>query len=108
MKAFNFTILTNGICMLFLKLSIGASLLRLQLGIGMNWIVWVFILISVCCNAMVTIGSLFACRPMEAIWNLGLENYTCIPRKYVVGSSYAQAGEFNTCLGTDLSGFHSN
>ncbi|KAE9976078.1 hypothetical protein EG328_002849 [Venturia inaequalis] len=91
LKAFNFTILTNGICMILLKLSIGASLLRLQLGRGMNWIVWLSIFISVCANAMTLIGSCFQCVPMEAIWNIRLPNYTCIPKKYVVGSSYAQA-----------------
>lgn len=82
--------------MLFLKLSIGASLLRLQLGRGMNWIVWFSILLSVCANAMTLIGSLFQCVPMEAIWNISLPNYTCIPKKYVVGSAYAQAGQFST------------
>ncbi|QDS77605.1 hypothetical protein FKW77_002002 [Venturia effusa] len=92
LKAINFTVLTNGICMIFLKLSIGASLLRLQLGRGMTWIVWISIFISVCCNSMVLVGSIFACVPMAAIWDISLPHYTCIPKRYVVGSGYAQAG----------------
>lgn len=106
LKAVNFTVLTNAICMVFLKLSIGASLLRLQIGRGMSWIVWLSILISVCSNAMVLVGSVFQCVPMEAIWNIGIENHTCIPRKYVVGSSYAQAGQsFRSAYDLSVSNF---
>ncbi|TID17929.1 hypothetical protein E2P81_ATG10900 [Venturia nashicola] len=91
LKATNFSVITNMICMIFLKLSIAASLLRLQLGRGMNWIVWLSVFISICSNAMALLGSVFQCVPMEAIWNINLPNYTCLPKKYVVGASYAQA-----------------
>lgn len=85
--------------MVFLKLSIGASLLRLKLGRGMGWIVWGLVIISVLCNALVVIGSLFSCTPIDAIWDRSLDNFTCIPGKYVVGSSYGQTGTYSFCHG---------
>lgn len=92
LKFNNFGVLLNGFSMVFLKVSIGATLLRLQFGRGMAWIVWGFVIISVLCNALVVVGSLFSCTPIEAIWDRSIDSFTCIPGKYVVGSSYCQTG----------------
>lgn len=92
-KFSNFALLINGFSMAFLKISIGLSLLRLQLGRNMSWFIWAAIVLSVLCNAIVVVGSLFACRPIEAIWNKTLENFSCIDRRVNVANSYVQTGE---------------
>jgi hypothetical protein len=88
-KFSNFAVLDNGFAMAFVKLSIGFSLLRLQLGKGMTAIVWVSIAISVVCNMMVLVGSLFGCRPIQGIWNKAIEA-DCNPPIVNVVASYIQ------------------
>ncbi|KAK6063635.1 hypothetical protein SCUP515_12269 [Seiridium cupressi] len=101
LKFSNFSIFVNGFNMAFLKISIGAALLRIGLGRTMTVMIWASITISVICNAMVIPGSLFFCRPMDAIWNKGLPKgtYECWPKTYNVAFSYTQtAGNIVTDL----------
>ncbi|KAK6072558.1 hypothetical protein SCUP234_09108 [Seiridium cupressi] len=86
LKFSNFSIFVNGFNMAFLKISIGAALLRIGLGRTMTVMIWASITISVICNAMVIPGSLFFCRPMDAIWNKGLPKgtYECWPKTWAL------------------------
>lgn len=91
MKYSNFAILVNGFAMAFLKISIGLSLLRLQLGKGMVWIVRGSIFLSVVVNMLVIVTSLFGCRPLAAVWDRSLMPIaTCLPRTVNVANSYVQ------------------
>lgn len=94
LKYSNFSIFVNGFNMALLKISIGAALLRIGFDRTMNVMIWICIVISVLCNAMAIPGSLFLCRPMEAIWNKGLPagTYSCWPKSYTTGASYTQTG----------------
>lgn len=94
MKFSNFAILVNGFAMAFLKISIGASLLRLQLGKGMVWIVWCSIFVSVAANGLVIVGTLFGCRPLAAVWDRRLMPVAqCLPPTISVIHSYIQTSE---------------
>jgi hypothetical protein len=94
LKYSNFAVLVNGFAMAFLKISVGMSLLRLQLGKGMVWIVWGSIFLSVAVNALVLVTSLFGCRPIAAIWDKSLmPTSTCLPRTVYVANGYIQASK---------------
>lgn len=96
LKFSNFAVLVNGFAMAFLKISIGLSLLRLQLGKGMNWIVWGSIFLSVVVNLLVVVTTLFGCRPLAATWDRSLMPIaTCLPRTVNVAHSYVQTGKSN-------------
>jgi len=93
LKHSNFAVLVNGFAMAFLKISIGQSLLRLQLGKGMVWIVWGSIFLSVVVNGLVVVTTLFGCRPLAAAWDRSLMPVaTCLPRTVTVAHSYTQTG----------------
>jgi hypothetical protein len=93
LKYSNFAVLVNGFAMAFLKISIGQSLLRLQLGKGMVWIVWGSIFLSVVVNGLVVVTTLFGCRPLAAAWDRSLMPVaTCLPRTVTVAHSYTQTG----------------
>jgi hypothetical protein len=77
MKFSNFAILVNGFAMAFLKISIGLSLLRLQLGNGMKWIVW---------------GSMFLSIVVNMDRSL-MPVATCLPRSVSVANSYTQTSK---------------
>ncbi|KAH8195335.1 hypothetical protein TruAng_010503 [Truncatella angustata] len=98
LKFSNFSIFVNGFNMAFLKISIGAALLRIGLGKTMYVMIWVAIVLSILCNAMVIPGTFFQCRPMEAIWNKGLPvgSYTCWSKSFSVVASYIQTDLFFT------------
>jgi hypothetical protein len=97
LKYSNFAVLVNGFAMAFLKISVGMSLLRLQLGKGMIWIVWISIFLSVAVNALVLVTSLFGCRPIAAIWDKSLmPTSTCLPRTVYVANGYVQASKSMT------------
>ena len=97
LKFSNFAVLVNGFAMAFLKISIGLSLLRLQLGKGMVWIVWGSIFLSVFVNALVVVMTLFGCRPLAAVWDRSLMPVaTCLPRTVNVANSYVQTGKIPT------------
>lgn len=99
LKFSNFAVLVNGFAMAFLKLSIGASLLRLQLGKGMVWIVWASIVISVAANGLVVVGTLFGCSPLAAVWDRSLMPVAkCLPPMATMVNSYIQTGEFMGAL----------
>jgi len=96
LKFSNFAILVNGFAMAFLKISIGLSLLRLQLGKGMAWIVRGSIVLSVVVNALVVVTSLFGCQPLAAVWDRSLmPTATCLSRTVSVANSYTQTGKPN-------------
>ena len=81
----NFALLNNGFAMALLKISIGLSLLRLQLGKGMVWIVWSSIFLSVMVNGLVVVTTLFGCRLLAAVWDRSLMPVaTCLPRTATV------------------------
>lgn len=69
LKFSQFAIFCNGIAMCALKVSIGVSLLRLQLSKVFNAIVWTSIVVSVLVNLTVFLGTFATCRPMARIWN---------------------------------------
>jgi hypothetical protein len=93
LKFSNFAVLVNGFAMAFLKISIGLSLLRLQLGKGMVWIVWGSIVLSVIVNGLVVVTTLFGCRPLAAVWDRSLMPVaTCLPRSVSLWHSYIQTG----------------
>jgi hypothetical protein len=93
LKYSNFAVLVNGFAMAFLKISIGMSLLRLQLGKGMVWIVWGSVFLSVVVNGLVVVTTLFGCRPLAAAWDRSLAPVaTCLPRTVTVAHSYTQTG----------------
>ena len=69
MKFSNFGILTNGVAMGTMKLSIGFSMLRIQLARTFTVIVWFTMVLSVLVNMNVLIGCFKSCTPMEKIWN---------------------------------------
>jgi hypothetical protein len=97
LKYSNFAVLVNGFAMAFLKISVGMSLLRLQLGKGMVWIVWGSIFLSVAVNALVLVTSLFGCRPIAAVWDKSLmPTSTCLPRTVYVANGYIQASKPTT------------
>ena len=97
LKYSNFAVLVNGFAMAFLKISVGMSLLRLQLGRGMIWIVWFSIFLSVAVNALTLVTSLFGCRPIAAIWDKSLmPTSTCLPRTVYVANGYIQASKSRT------------
>lgn len=99
LKFSNFAVLINGFAMAFLKLSIGASLLRLQLGKGMVWIVWASIVISVAANGLVIVGTLFGCTPLAAVWDRRLMSVAkCLPPTATMVNSYIQTGQFAPVL----------
>lgn len=103
LKYSNFAVLVNGFAMAFLKISIGLSLLRLQLGKGMVWIVWGSIFLSVVVNGLVVVTTLFGCRPLAAAWDRSLMSVaTCLPRTVTVAHSYTQTGllRFYRLVGT--------
>jgi hypothetical protein len=94
MKFSNFAVLVNGFAMAFLKISIGLSLLRLQLGKGMVWIVWGAMILSVCVNLLVVVTTLFGCRPLAATWDRSLMPIaSCLPRTVNVSHSYIQTSK---------------
>ena len=94
MKFSNFAILVNGFAMAFLKISIGLSLLRLQFGNGMKWIVWGSMFLSIVVNMLVIVTSLFGCRPLAAVWDRSLMPIaTCLPRSVSVANSYTQTSK---------------
>ena len=94
LKFSNFAVLVNGFAMAFLKISIGVSLLRLQLGRGMAWIVWGSIVLSVACNALVVVITLFGCRPLAAVWDRSLMPVaSCLPKGVNAWNSYIQTGK---------------
>jgi hypothetical protein len=94
MKFSNFAILVNGFAMAFLKISIGLSLLRLQLGKGMARIIWCSMFLSIVVNMLVIVTSLFGCRPLAAVWDRSLMPIaTCLPRSVSVANSYTQTGK---------------
>jgi hypothetical protein len=94
MKFSNFAVLVNGFAMAFLKISIGLSLLRLQLGRGMVWIVWGTMVLSVCVNLLVVVTTLFGCRPLAATWDRSLMPIaSCLPRTVNVAHSYIQTSK---------------
>lgn len=94
LKFSNFAVLINGFSMAFLKLSIGLSLIRLQLGKGMFWIVVGSIVLSVVCNMLVIVTTLFGCRPLAAKWDRTLlPEADCLPPIVSVSNSYIQTGE---------------
>lgn len=89
LKYSNFAVLVNGFAMAYLKISIGLTLLRLNLNKGMNRMVWASIFLSVAVNMLVLVGSLFACRPIAAVWNRSLWPIAdCLPRTVNVARSY--------------------
>jgi hypothetical protein len=97
LKYSNFAVLVNGFAMAFLKISVGMSLLRLQLGKGIIWIVWGSIILSVFVNALTLVTSLFGCTPLAAVWDKSLmPTSTCLPRTVYVANSYIQASESST------------
>jgi hypothetical protein len=99
LKYSNFAVLVNGFAMAFLKISIGMSLLRLQLGKGMVWIVWGSVFLSVVVNGLVVVTTLFGCRPLAAAWDRSLAPVaTCLPRTVTVAHSYTQTGLLEVLL----------
>ena len=101
LKYSNFAVLINGFSMAFLKVSIGLSILRLQLGKSMYWIVVGSIVLSVVCNALVVVSTLFGCRPLEAVWNRQLllaGEASCLPRIVNMSNSYVQTGKLSRLL----------
>lgn len=97
LKFSNFAVLVNGFAMASLKISIGLSLLRLQLGKGMVWIVWGSVVLSVVVNLLVLVTTLFGCRPLAAVWDRSLMPIaTCLPRNVNVMHSYIQTGKLIT------------
>lgn len=93
LKYSNFAVLVNGFAMAFLKISIGLTLLRLNLDKRMNRIVWASILLSVAVNMLVVPTTLFGCRPLAAVWDRSLwATADCFPRTVNVAFSYTQTG----------------
>jgi hypothetical protein len=87
----NFAIFCNGIAMCAMKLGIGISMLRLQLSKRFNIAVYVAIAISLVVNLTVFFGCFAICRPIERIWNLGVEGH-CWPKWWSLVFSYTQTG----------------
>ncbi|KAK9418840.1 putative Integral membrane protein [Seiridium unicorne] len=101
-KFSGFSAMMNGFSMAFLKCSIGASLLRLQFGRGMTIVVWICITISILCNSVTLIGSLFKCRPIQGIWDKTIEA-DCLPQIVSMIDAYIQTvGNIVTDLGFSL------
>jgi hypothetical protein len=87
----NFAIFCNGIAMCAMKLGIGISLLRLQLSKHFNTAVYVAIIISLAVNLTVLFSCFAICRPIERIWNLGIDG-KCWPKWSSLAFSYTQTG----------------
>lgn len=96
MKFSNFAIFCNGIAMCAMKVGIGISMLRLQLSKRFNIAVYVAIVLSVIVNLTVLFGCFATCRPIERIWNLGVEG-KCWPKWSSLLFSYTQTGMGNHC-----------
>ncbi|KAB2570999.1 hypothetical protein DIS24_g12422, partial [Lasiodiplodia hormozganensis] len=90
MKFSNFGILTNGVAMGTMKLSIGFSMLRIQLARTFTVIVWFTMVLSVLVNMNVLIGCFKSCTPMEKIWNPMIDG-TCWPISVNVALAYLQS-----------------
>lgn len=90
LKYSNFGILTNGIAMGTMKLSIGFSMLRIQLDRAFTVTVWLTMFLSVLVNLNVLFGCFKSCTPMEKIWNPMLPG-TCWPTNVNVALAYLQS-----------------
>lgn len=94
LKFSNFAVLINGFAMAFLKVSIGLSILRLQLDRTMTWVVWSSVVFAVIVNGLVVVTTLFGCRPLAATWDKSLMPVaTCLPLTVNVVNSYIQTGK---------------
>lgn len=96
LKFSNFGILTNGVAMGTMKMSIGFSMLRIQLARPFTIVVWITMVLSVLVNLNVLVGCFKSCTPMERIWNLAVPG-TCWPTEVNVALAYLQSSEFS-CL----------
>ena len=92
LKFSNFGILANGVAMGTMKMSIGFSMLRIQLSRIFTALIWFTMAVSVVVNFNVLVGCFKSCTPIEKIWNPSLPG-TCWPTRINVGLAYAQAGK---------------
>lgn len=93
MKYSNFAVFCNGLAMAFLKVGIGASLLRINLSRVFSVVIILSIIVSLVVNLTVFGGSFAACQPIEKIWNKDPTlDGTCWPRKVSLAFSYLQTG----------------
>ncbi|KAH7044056.1 hypothetical protein B0J12DRAFT_189929 [Macrophomina phaseolina] len=90
LKYSNFGILTNGVAMGTMKMSIGFSMLRIQLAKPFTIVVWMTMVLSVLVNLNVLVGCFKSCTPMERIWNLAVPG-TCWPTEVNVTLAYLQS-----------------
>ncbi|OJD32282.1 phosphatidylserine decarboxylase [Diplodia corticola] len=90
MKFSNFGILTNGVAMGTMKMSIGFSMLRIQLARTFTIVVWFTMALSVLVNLNVLVGCFKSCTPMEKIWNMSIPG-TCWPTQVNVSLAYLQS-----------------
>lgn len=93
LKYSNFGILTNGVAMGTMKMSIGFSMLRIQLAKPFTIVVWMTMVLSVLVNLNVLVGCFKSCTPMERIWNLAVPG-TCWPTEVNVTLAYLQSSKF--------------
>ncbi|KAL1614876.1 hypothetical protein SLS54_009430 [Diplodia seriata] len=90
MKYSNFGILTNGVAMGTMKMSIGFSMLRIQLARSFTIVIWFTMALSVLVNLNPLVGCFKSCTPMEKIWNPTIPG-TCWPTQVNVGLAYLQS-----------------
>ncbi|GME45226.1 hypothetical protein GTA08_BOTSDO12055 [Neofusicoccum parvum] len=90
LKYSNFGVLTNGIAMGTMKMSIGFSMLRIQLAKTFTIIIWITMVLSVLVNMNVLVGCFKSCTPMERIWDLTVPG-TCWPTQVNVVLAYLQS-----------------
>lgn len=72
-----------------LKVSIGVSLLRLQLSKRFNIVIWISIVISLLVNLTVFPGTFAACRPIARVWDRNIPGH-CWPSITNTAFSYTQ------------------
>ncbi|KAL3419259.1 integral membrane protein [Phlyctema vagabunda] len=75
----------------FLKLSLGAFLLRLHKSPAQRWTVYITLAIISVYSVAFLIMAIFQCKPVDHYWH-PLSEGTCFKPSIVVGSTYAYAG----------------
>ncbi|CAI7573379.1 unnamed protein product [Penicillium glandicola] len=81
---------TNMFSMMALKMSLGMSFVRLRLGKGITWAIYVTMVVALMCNLCALVAILGQCRPMARAWNMALTG-SCWSNKVKTVTWYVQS-----------------
>lgn len=75
--------------MMFIKLSIGAFLLRLAIQKRYRYTIYISMAVILVWSLVLWFWDMFQCSPVKAQWDYTLPNYTCVSAQAVVNAAYA-------------------